>query len=78
MSEKKAYDVAVLLEKLKARGLDLAEEAGKIVVEEVTEWVVESAQISKTPFDDVAIVAMPAIKKLALEQVDKIDGQIGA
>lgn len=74
---KKAYDVKVLAEKLKSKGLDVAEEAVKIIVEEVSVWVVESAQLSATPFDDIVVVAMPAVKKLALEQADKIDGQVG-
>lgn len=71
---KKAYDVKVLAEKLKLRGLDLAEEAAKIIIEETSDWVVESSEISPTPFDDIAKVVMPSIKKMALEQVDKIDG----
>jgi hypothetical protein len=73
--EKKAYDLKVLTAKLKARGLDLAEEAAVIILEETTDWVTESAIISKTPFDDVAAVAMPALKKIALSEIDKIDGE---
>ena len=73
----KAYDVKVLLEKLKDRGLDLAEEAAVIVVEEVCDWVVESAAVSATPFDDVAAVVMPALKKEAVKLADKIDGEEG-
>ena len=75
-AEKKAYDVKVLMEKLKARGLDLAEEAAGMVVEEVADWVVESAAISKTPFDDVAAVVMPTLKKEAMKAIDKIDGEV--
>lgn len=74
MNEVKPYDLKVLVEKLKAKGLDVAEEAVKILIEEVSVWVVESAQISATPFDDIVVVAVPAIKKVALEQADKIDG----
>jgi hypothetical protein len=73
--EKKAYDVKELLGKLKSRGLDLAENAAEMVVEEVADWIVESAALSKTPFDDVVSVVMPMLKKLALDAVDKIDGE---
>lgn len=70
-----AYDVKVLGEKLKARGLDLAEEGAKIVVEEIFAWFEESAKESATPYDDMALVILPKVKELALGLVDKIDGQ---
>lgn len=73
----KAYDVKVLTEKLKARGLDLAEEAATIIVEETFNWVAESAPISKTPYDDMLMVVIPPVKKMILTEVDKIDGQEG-
>ena len=73
----KAYDVKVLLEGLKGKGLDIAEDAAKIVVEEVLEWVVKSASVSKTPFDDVLAAVMPVAKKELLDIVDKIDGKEG-
>lgn len=75
--KRKAYDVKVLAEKLKKRGLDLAEDAAMIVLEETADWVVESAAISETPFDDVAAVVMPTLKKEAARHIDKIDGQVG-
>ena len=71
----KAYDLKVLTDRLKARGLDLAEDAAAIIIEEVSDWVVESAPKSKTPFDDVAIVVMPQLKNFALDLVDEIDGE---
>lgn len=73
----KAYDLKVLIEKLKARGLDLGEEAAKMAIEEICAWVQESAVISENKFDDVAVLAMPELKKLALQLADKIDGQEG-
>lgn len=73
----KAYDVKVLAEKLKAKGLDLGEEAVKLVVGETVDWAVESAQVSKTPYDDVIALVAPQLKKKALELADKIDGQEG-
>jgi hypothetical protein len=73
----KAYDVKVLVEKLKAKGLDLAEETVKIIVGETIDWAVESAQVSSMPYDDVIALVAPQIKKKALELADKIDGQEG-
>lgn len=73
----KAYDLKALANQLKGRGLDVAEEGAKLVVEELCKWVEESAKISPTPYDDMAMVILPKIKSLALEQVDKIDGQVG-
>ncbi len=75
--EKKAYDIKALLERLKGRGLDLAESAGVILVEETFGWLDESAVISKTPYDDMARVIYPQLKSAALAAVDKIDGQVG-
>ena len=71
----KAYDLKVLGEKIKAKGLDLAEDALEIVVEELFQWVEESAKASKSPYDDMGLVVLPQLKKLALEQVDKVDGE---
>ena len=73
----KAYDLKVLGEKLKERGLDLAEESLVIVAEELFEWVRESAIASKTPYDDMALIVLPELKKLALKGIDKIDGEEG-
>lgn len=73
----KAYDLKVLGEKLKGKGLDMAEESAKIVFESVVEWVEESASISPNLYDDMIKLVMPQIKKVVLEQIDKIDGEVG-
>lgn len=70
----KAYDLKALVEKLKAKGLDVAEDAAKIVVEESFAWVEESAKLSATPYDDLLIAVIPVMKKEVLKAVDKIDG----
>ena len=69
-----AYDIAVLADKFKARGLDLAEDAVKGAVVDVLDWFEASAKLSATPFDDVALVVVPQLKKSVLELADKIDG----
>lgn len=73
----KAYDLKNLLERLKDKGLDLAEDAAEIIVNETFDWVEDSAKMSETPYDDMGLVVLPKLKELALEGVDKIDGKEG-
>lgn len=73
MSEKKAYDVKLLLEKLKEQGLEIAEESAKVLVHGVFDWLEESADLSPNPYDDMAKVVYPKVKALALEQAEKIN-----
>ena len=77
MPEKKAYDLKLLLEKLKAQGLDLAEDAAEKVVIGTFDWLEESADLSPNVYDDIAKIVYPQIKKSALGLVDKIDGHVG-
>lgn len=72
-----AYQVSALVEKLKARGLELGEEAAKGVIGDVCTWLEDSVRLSATPFDDVALAVLPHLKKFGLDQADKIDGQVG-
>lgn len=71
----KAYDPKVLVAKLKAKGMDVAEEAAAVLVEEVIDWVVESSVISPNKVDDLLAVMLPVAKTHILSLVDKIDGQ---
>jgi len=77
----KAFDFAVLGGKLKAKGLDLAEEALALVVGETIDWVGESLLISKNKYVQFAapllVSVLPKIKEEALELVDKVDGEVG-
>ena len=73
----KAYDIKDLGLKLKSKGLDLAEEASKIVVDSVLDWFEESAKLSATPYDDMALIVLPQIKIFIAAQLDRIDGQVG-
>lgn len=72
----KAYDVNELVGRFTGRGLGLAEDAAKAVIDEVFGWVYDSVKLSATPFDDVALVVLPKLKELALKEVDKIDGKV--
>ena len=71
----KAYDLKALGEQLKAKGLDIAEDALVIIAEEVFVFLEESAKLSETPYDDMALLILPQVKNLVMEQIDKVDGK---
>ena len=77
VAEKKAYDLGDLGSKLKDAGLELAEGAAKKAVVAIFEWVQESAKLSATPYDDMALVVLPKLQEFILSEVDKIDGKEG-
>lgn len=77
MEMKEAYQLKVLGEKLKAKGLDKAEEmAGEIYVE-LKAWLEEGAAKSTTPFDDMVVPFLENLDAIVMPQIDKIDGQVG-
>lgn len=69
----KPYDLNELLKKLKDQGLELTEEAAKIVIVQLCAWLEESADASPNKIDDVAKLGIPELKKLALGLADKIN-----
>lgn len=71
--EKKAYDAKLLLESLKSEGLEIAEESAKILVEGVMGWLEESARLSETPYDDMASIIYPQLKKIVMEKIEDIN-----
>jgi hypothetical protein len=73
----KAYDLKALAEKMKSKGLDLAEEGAKIAVVSMLEWLEESAVKSENKYDDLSLAVLPLIKPAILKEIDKIDGQVG-
>ena len=72
-----AYEVKALVEKLKSKGLDVAEEAAKVIVEETFTWVAEEAIKSENKIDDLLVAIIPVVKPHVLSAVDKIDGHEG-
>ena len=46
-------------------------------INKVFDFFEESAKLSETPYDDMALLILPQIKKMALEQIDKVDGEQG-
>lgn len=73
----KSYDVKELLGKLKSQGLDVAEEAAKVLVSETLDWMAESAAASENKFDDLLVAIVPVVKPHIMDMVDKIDGEVG-
>ena len=74
----KPFDLKVLMEKLKSKGLDLAEEAVIIFINEASDWANESALIHPNAIvKGLVPLAISTVKPLALEAADKIDGKVG-
>lgn len=71
------YDTKELVELLKDKGLDVAEDAAVVLLESVFDWVQASAIKSENKVDDIVAGLLPAIKPYVLEQIDKIDGKVG-
>ncbi len=70
-------DFNKLVDRLKGKGLDIAEEAAKLVVVETFAWLEEEVIASENKIDDVLIALFPLVQKLVLDQVDRIDGKEG-
>lgn len=73
--EVKAYDLKVLGQRLKAKGLVEVEDAAEGIYTELKAWIEESAVISKTPYDNMALIIFPQLDSLILPAIDKIDGE---
>lgn len=72
------FDKAVLVEKLKAQGLPVAEEAVEAIVDAVLGWTEESLIIHPNVLvKAIGVPAVQMLKPIIKEQVDKIDGQPG-
>ena len=72
-----AYQLKDLGDKLRARGLDLAEEAVGILYVELKAWLKESAVKSENKIDDLVAGFLDQLDPIVLPQIDKIDGQVG-
>lgn len=71
----KPFDPADLVEKLKGKGLVIAEEGVKILEDALIEWIKESVVLTDTKLDDIAIPILEAMKPFIDAQVAKIDGK---
>lgn len=73
----KPFDIADLGKKLKEKGLDVAEEALKILATETLEWTQESCLIHPNALVKLGAPVVAAVKPFVLSEIDKIDGQPG-
>lgn len=71
------YDVNDLISRLKDQGLDVAEDAAKLVVGAVFAWVKDSALASENKMDDLVLAVLPVVEEYVLSQLDKLDGRVG-
>lgn len=73
----KAYEFGALVEKLKAKGLPMAEtmteESAKQLYVSFKEWFAESAALSKNPFDDMVVPFFAQADAIILPKIDAID-----
>ena len=72
-----AFELNDLVEKLKAKGLPIAEDLAGEVVNAVFEWIEEEVVESENKYDDLALAILPAVKPFIFKYIDKIDGQEG-
>ena len=74
----KAFEIKALVAQLEAKGLVVAEDLAKVLVGEVFEWTEKSLAIHESAM--VKMLGLPlvqAVKPLVMEQVDRLDGQVG-
>lgn len=73
----KPFDVQNLMARAKAKGLDLAEDAAKMLVGETLDWTQESCLLHENPMVKGLSAVVGVLKQPAMEQLDKIDGKVG-
>lgn len=73
----KAYDLKELGLRLKAKGLVEAEDLALEIYKEVKQFLRDSAALSATPYDNLAVPFLDQLDALVLPQIDKIDGAVG-
>lgn len=73
----KPYDLKELGKRLKDAGLVQAEESAEKALDVIAGWIIESAELSPNPLDNIAAIALPKVVEAAKGVIDKIDGQPG-
>lgn len=72
----KAYDFQDFIVRLKAIGIDNAEVLAAGIYRELKGWVTDSAKMTTTPFDDMAVGFFPQLDAVVLPQIDKISANV--
>lgn len=73
----KPFDIQDLKDRLKAKGLDAAEEVLKVVANEAIDWISESCVLHENAFVKVGGAIVSAAKPAVMKELDKVDGQVG-
>lgn len=66
----------ILLDELKKEGLDLADDALIQAVKAVFKALPKFLLATENKVDDLLIAVLPAIEKVVVEKIDKLDGEI--
>lgn len=70
----KAWDFKDLTDRLKAKGLPMAEAAAKLATGEVLDWVSASLALETSMIAKIAAPAVAIVKPMILDLEDGIDG----
>lgn len=73
----KAFDPKDLVARLKAKGLDAAEDVVKIVAGETMDWAVESLVMHENQYVKFFAPVLGGLKPVVMAELDKIDGKVG-
>ncbi len=73
----KPFDTKNLVERVKAKGLDLAEDMVEMLATEVFSWTEESLAIHPNTYVKFAIPVVQTVKPMIMEKIDNIDGKKG-
>lgn len=71
----KPYDLKELGLRLKDKGLDQAEDIAEMIYKELKQWLKDSAALSATPFDNLAMGYLDQLDSFVLPKIDKLDGE---
>ena len=66
----KAYDIKDLVDRLVARGLNVAEEQVEGLLDDVVGWATDSAKLSATPLDDMVIGVLTPFVAVVKKTID--------
>ena len=69
----KPFDVKDLGEKLKAAGLELAEENVKVLLPIFLDWIEDSVKMTENKFDDFFVVIRPQLEATLNPLIEKIN-----
>lgn len=70
----KAFDIKGLVEILKGEGLNIGEEAAKLLATSFIKWIEMSVVLTENKTDDLVVPFLGFVKPMLMAQIDKIDG----